>query len=134
MALNSDGEIAGLKIDVKYVETFDRLDITSDDVIDGQVDHSYYTGKSYIHSGNALTLLVDSYKYSEGYSDSMIGGISAFAYGSGCYITYYNTQTQETKRVSASVIKDAVSVGEAEASKIVIKCLSHNIQHLFIYE
>lgn len=134
VALNSDGEIAGLKIDVKYVETSDRLDITSEDVIDGQVDHSYYTGKSYVHSGNALTLLVDSYKYSEGYSDSMIGGISAFAYGSGCYITYYNTQTQETKRVSAAAIKDAVSVGGAEASKIVIKCLSHNIQHLFIYE
>lgn len=129
------GEIKALEIDAKYNAELKIAEITDSAPSDGQVDHSYYRGRSFYHKGSALSLLIDeSAAVNTSFSDDFVNNIAAFTFTSSCKMALYDTATSTVRQASADSIADFLSAGEENASRIVLKCYSHGIQHLFIYK
>lgn len=128
-------EITAFATDVKYNASNGSLSFTGDTLSDGQVDDSYYLGKCHAHSGSAMTLkLGKAAGYNSSNSDPMISKYAAFTFYTGYKTAVYDTKTNTVKPGKLDMLADAMSVGDDAASKVAIKCYSHGIQHLFIYE
>lgn len=137
IATNSDGEIASFVIDVSCTQSQSgaaSLDISSSAPSGGTSDHSWYTGTSYIHSSSTITLIVEDHAYNSGRGDDIAGGITGLNIGSGCSIVLYDTKTHTAKPGNLSMIADAISVGEDNASHVAIKCYNQTASSIFIYK
>lgn len=128
-------EITAFATDIKYNASNGSLSFTGDTLSDGQVDDSYYLGKCHAHSGSAMTLkLGKAAGYNSSNSDPMISKYAAFTFYAGYKTAVYDTKTNTVKPGKLDMLADAMSVGDDAASNVAIKCYSHGIQHLFIYE
>lgn len=128
-------EITAFATDIKYNASNGSLSFTGDTLSDGQVDDSYYLGKCHAHSGSAMTLkLGKAAGYNSSNSDPIISKYAAFTFYAGYKTAVYDTKTNTVKPGKLDMLADAMSVGDDAASKVAIKCYSHGIQYLFIYE
>lgn len=134
IAVDVRGEIKALSVDGRYNPVKKMAEITDNAPKDGQIDDSVYSGRVYSHSANHLSLIVDDSFYSSGHSDEMIDGIAPFGIRSYATFCVYDTKTNVVKTAKLSMLRDALAVGEEEASKIFLKCYSHTIQYIFLYE
>lgn len=134
VAVDVHGKVKALSVDGRYNPTKKTAEITSNAPQDGQIDDSVYSGKVYSHSANHLSLVVDNSFYNSGYSDEIIDGIAPFGLKSDVGICVYDTVTGVVKTAKLSMLKDVLAVGEEDASKIFLKCYSHTIQQIFLYE
>jgi len=134
VAVDGHGAVKALSVDGRYNPITKTAVATSNAPHDGQIDDSVYSGKVYSHSANHLSLVVGSSFYNSGYSDEIIDGIAPFGLKSDVNICVYDTKTNIVKTAKLSMLKDLLAVGEEEASKIFLKCYSHTIQQIFLYE
>ena len=134
IAVDVRGEVKALSVDGRYNPIKKIAETTDYAPKDGQYDDSVYSGRVYSHSSNHLSLIVDDYFYTSGISDEMIDGIVPFGIRSYATFCVYDTKTNVVKTAKLSMLRDALAVGEEEASKIFLKCYSHTIQYIFLYE
>lgn len=131
---NGYGEIMALSVDGRYNPEKKMAEATSYAPADGQLDDSVYSGKMYSHTSNHMSLLVESSFFNSGYSDEMVDGIAPFGIKSGISLCVYDTKTDVVRAAKFSQLKDCIAVGEVDASKIFLKCYSHTVQQIFLYE
>ena len=134
IAVDVRGEVKALSVDGRYNPVKKIAEITDNAPKDGQIDDSVYSGRVYSHSANHLSLIVDDSFYTSGHSDEMVDGIAPFGIRSYATFCVYDTKTDVVKTAKLSMLRDALAVGEEEASKIFLKCYSHTIQYIFLYE
>lgn len=135
LVADSYGDIQAVEIDVRYDAERKTSSITSDAPADGQVDNSYYIGRSFSHTNSSLTLIVDEAAgFNSGHSDEIKNNLTPFTFMSSCKVAVYDTKSGRIIPGSPDSIVDYISAGAGNASRIVLKCYTHGIQQLFIYK
>lgn len=134
VAVDGYGKVKALSVDGRYNPVKKTAEATSSAPHDGQIDDSVYSGKVYSHSANHLSLVVENSFYNSGYSDEIIDKIAPFGLRNDVTICVYDTKTSVVKTAKLSMLKDALAVGEENASNIFLKCYSHTVQQIFLYE
>ncbi len=135
MTTDKYGEIANFKIDIRYTPSADgksgTLSTTSQTVNGGLGNDMIYFGKSYYHSPTSLSMLVMGGKAN---GHDYLANASSFQVMSNCSVVVYNMASGMAQAGSMGMLADALAVGEENASLIAVKCYSHQVSSIFIYQ
>lgn len=135
IATNGRGEIVGLKIDAIYDSASQKAAFVPNYLMNRRYDTAYYAGKSFSHNDSALTLLADpSTWYNADATYPVESGVVAFSIDPNVSVAVYNSKTKTVTPSTLGAVSDILSVGEENASDILIKCYFHRIQQIIIYE
>lgn len=134
VATDTYGDVKNISIDAKYDTTQKVAILTDNAPKDGQVYDSCYRGRVYSHNSSYLSLIDEQDFFSSSYSDPIVDGVVPFKLDTSVNVAIYDTKTNTTRHGRLNMLNDEKLIGEGNGSKVIIRCYSHRIMQIFIYE
>ena len=132
---NAENEISSLIIDAKYDANLKTAVLTSSALAEAPTGDAEFRGRVYTTNGELIMLFVDQQRgFNTSWSDHMVDNLQPFRVYEHTNIALYDTEKQTVTHGNAGMLVGSVTVGEAEASKVVFKSYASGIDTMIIYK
>ena len=139
LSANNKNEIIGLEIDIDYNSSDGSISIKGTSDVNNLLNEmgKMLIGKSYIHSTSSMSLDMSKtggFAASSGYYDAAVDDLVPLTIPSNVKISVYDKKLGEVRHGSIDDIEDISSVGETNASNIVVRAANFAARTIFIYK